>query len=237
MTSARNLPSWEESFPLGPVLAERFGLEVTLGNDVGTAILAESEIGAGRPYDSLLGVWWGTGTGGGVVLGGELWRGRGGAGEIGHVVVKRGGARCPCGRRGCMEAYAGRLAMERRARALVEEGERTKLFKLMDKHGRPRLTSGIWARALEQEDPMAVQLVDRAIEALGAGVASAVNLLDVEAVILGGGMGERLGEPYHDRLLAAMHPHLFRDDTPPALRVTELPGVGGGLGAAMLVSG
>ena len=69
---------------------------------------AEALLGAGRPYPSLLGVFWGTGVGGGIVLDGRPWIGRGAAGEIGHVVVKRDGARCTCGRRGCMEAYAGR---------------------------------------------------------------------------------------------------------------------------------
>ena len=69
---------------------------------------AEFELGAGKPYDSLLGVFWGTGVGGGLILDGKPWLGRGGAGEIGHMVIKRDGARCPCGRRGCMEAYAGR---------------------------------------------------------------------------------------------------------------------------------
>ena len=93
-----------------------------VGNDVQVATDAEFKLGAGKPYKSLLGVFWGTGVGGGLVLNGRDWIGRGGAGEIGHVVVKVGGARCPCGRRGCMEAYAGRAAMEARARRRVEEG-------------------------------------------------------------------------------------------------------------------
>src|SRR4029078_8453024 len=96
------------------------------------------------------------------------WRGRGAAGEIGHMVVKRGGAKCPCGNRGCMEAYAGRSAMETEARRRVEHGEKTELFKLLEKHEKPRLTSGIWQRALEHEDKMATELIDRAVKALGA---------------------------------------------------------------------
>ena len=85
------------------------------------------------------------------------------------MVVKRGGAKCPCGRKGCMEAYAGRSAMEAEARAPVEEGDKTDLFKLMEKHEHPRLTSGIWERALEHGDHLAEKLIDRAIEALGTG--------------------------------------------------------------------
>ena len=127
-----------------------------LGNDVQVATDAEFQLGAARDFDSVLGVFWGTGVGGGLVLDGKPWVGRGSAGEIGHVVVRRDGARCPCGRRGCMEAYAGRAAMEARARRLQPEGEHTALFDIMRKRGRERLTSGVWARALRAEDPMAV---------------------------------------------------------------------------------
>ena len=156
---------------------------------------AEFEIGAAREFDSLLGVFWGTGVGGGIILDGKPWLGRNTAGEIGHMVVKHDGARCPCGRRGCMEAYAGRGAMEARARRRVEKGEKTHLFKIMEERGRDRLSSGIWERALERDDKMAQELLDEAVEALGDGVASAVNLLDPEAVVIGGGLGIRLGEP------------------------------------------
>ena len=112
---------------------------------------AEYALGAGRRSKSLLGVWWGTGVGGGLVLNGEPWEGRGAAGELGHVVVKLDGAQCTCGRRGCMEAYAGRGAMELRARREHKRGRKTDLFKIMEKRGRTRLTSGVWARALEHE--------------------------------------------------------------------------------------
>ncbi|NLT05662.1 MAG: ROK family protein [Solirubrobacterales bacterium] len=235
VSQARNLPGWEGSFPLGPRVGELAGVgRVAVGNDVDVATAAEARLGAGRGHDSLLGVFWGTGVGGGIVLGGRPWSGRGAAGEIGHVVVKLGGRRCPCGRRGCMEAYAGRAAMEHRARKLVEEGHHTKLFHLMDKHGRDRLTSGIWSRALEHDDRMARELLDEAVEALGAGIASAANLLDVDVLILGGGLGLRLGEPFRARIEAAMAPHLFSDDDPPALVLAQLGDLGGAVGAALL---
>jgi glucokinase len=235
VTSAGNLPGWSGTFPIGDALGTELGVPVRLGNDVDVATLAEFELGAGRPYQSLLGVFWGTGVGGGVVLEGRLWHGRGAAGEIGHMVVKIDGAQCPCGRRGCMEAYAGRGAMEARARKLVADGQKTSLFKIMQKRGRQRLTSGVLARALADGDAVATSLIDRAVEALGAGVASAVNLLDVEAVIVGGGLGLRLGQPYTDRIGQAMLPHLFSDGRPPALHVAALGDLGGATGAAMLV--
>jgi glucokinase len=234
VSGARNLPGWEGSFPLAAKLKEALGTEVRVGNDVQVATEAEFHLGAGREFQSLIGVFWGTGVGGGLVLGGQPWLGRGAAGEIGHMVVKRGGAKCPCGRKGCMEAYAGRSAMEAEARRQHEEGIKTDLFKLMEKHEKPRLTSGIWERAIDHGDHLATKLIDRAIEALGTGVASAVNLLDPEAVILGGGLGVRFGERYMEALTKEMGKHLFLDEKPPAVRVVTLGDLGGAIGASLL---
>ena len=235
VSSARNLPNWEGSFELGPSLTEALGAPVKIDNDVNVATEAELVLGAGKPYRSMLGVFWGTGVGGGIVLRGKPWLGRGAAGEIGHVCVVIDGARCPCGRRGCVEAYAGRKALEERARHRQEKGHKTDLFEIMEKRGRDRLTSGIWARALEHDDKLAHKLLDEAVEALGAGVASCLNVLDVEAVILGGGLGLRLGEPYRERIEKAMMPHLFSSENPPPLLMAELGDLGGAIGAALLI--
>jgi glucokinase len=232
---ARNLPDWDAPFPLARRLADELGTGVVLENDVQAAVDAEVALGAGRGYGSVLGVFWGTGVGGGIVLDGVRWLGRGAAGEIGHMVVKQGGARCGCGRRGCVEAYAGRAALEARARRAVQKGERTDLFRLMEKAGRTRLTSGVWARALAHGDPLATRLIDRAVEALGVGIASAVNLLDVEAVVIGGGLGTRLGDPYVLRISRAMLPHLFVSERPPDVRLAALGDLGGAIGAALAV--
>jgi glucokinase len=235
VTQARNLPAWEGSFPLGPTLSRALGVQVRLGNDVQVATAAEFKLGAGRLYDSLLGVFWGTGVGGALILDRRPWRGRGGAGEIGHMVVEINGARCTCGRKGCVEAYAGRGAMERHVHKLVEKGSKTKLFDLMRERGRTRLTSGVWARALEHRDKMAQQMIDRAVEALAAGIASAQNLIDVEGVIIGGGLGVRLGHPYAKLIAGAMQPHLFHDSRPPHVHVAALGDLGGAVGAALLL--
>jgi glucokinase len=236
VAQARNLPNWLAPFPLAARLSEDLGTPVFLGNDVNVATAAEFELGAGRPYRSVLGVFWGTGVGGGIVLDGKPWEGRGSAAEIGHVVVKLGGARCGCGRRGCMEAYAGRAMMEARARKAHDDGQKTDLFKIMRERGRDRLTSGVWSRALDRGDPLAHELIERAVEALGAGVASVCNVLDVEAVIIGGGLGTRLGGPYAHRIREAMLPHLFIDDRPPAVHLAALGDLGGAVGAALLVA-
>jgi glucokinase len=232
---AGNLPDWDKPFELGKALTDALGMRVALGNDVGVATEAEFRLGAGKPYDSLIGVFWGTGVGGGLILDGKQWLGRGGAGEIGHVVVKEDGARCPCGRQGCMEAYAGRGAMEAKARSEHDDGRKTDLFKLMKKHGRERLTSGIWQRALDADDKLAHELIDRAVEAIGTAVASVINVLDVEAVIIGGGLGVRFGEPYAKKIEKRARKNLFNDSRPPDFRVASLGDFGGAIGAALLV--
>ena len=226
VSTARNLPDWEGSFPLAAALEKDLGTKVRIGNDVQVATEAEYHLGAGQGLDSLIGVFWGTGVGGGLILGGKPWLGRGAAGEIGHMVIKRGGAKCPCGRRGCMEAYAGRAAMEAEARRRQEDGEKTDLFKLMEKHDKPRLTSSIWDRAIDNGDKLAIELIDRAIEALGTGIASAINLLDPEAIIIGGGLGLRFGERYMDALLEEMRKHVFFE-TMPDVKMAALGDLGG----------
>ena len=236
VTSARNLPDWEGSYALGEKLGAAFGVPIGLANDVTVATNAEFELGAGKPYNSLLGVFWGTGVGGGIVLDGQVWDGRGGAGEIGHMVVKSDGRTCPCGRTGCMEAYAGRGAMEVRAREKADEGEKTVLFEIMEERGKPRLSSGIWARALERDDKLAHHLVDRAVDAIGVAVASSLNLLDVEAVVIGGGLGIRLGDPYVEKIREAIMPHLFADHRPPEVLLASLGDLGGAVGATLLAA-
>jgi glucokinase len=236
VTSAKNLSDWGGTFNLREALESALGAPVSLGNDVDLAVDAEFEVGAAKAYQSLLGVFWGTGVGGGIILDGKPWNGRATAGEIGHMVVRINGALCGCGRRGCMEAYAGRGAMEARARRRVEKGEKTQLFKIMEERGRDRLSSGIWERALERGDKMAQELLDEAVEALGNGVASAVNLLDPEAVVIGGGLGIRLGEPWVKKIRKAMQPHLYKDDDPPAVLLAELGDLGGAHGGALLAA-
>jgi glucokinase len=235
VSDARNLPGWMGPFPLGERLSADFGVPVRVGNDVQVAVQGEFELGAAKEFNTILGVWWGTGVGGGLILDGKPWLGRGAAAEIGHVVVKMGGARCTCGRKGCMEAYAGRMAMEIKARKEVQQGAKTDLFKIMEERGRDRLTSGVWERALKHGDDLATRLMDRAVKALGAGVASCVNVIDPEAVIIGGGLGVRMGERYVRRIAARMHPHLFADDRPPEIRLAGLGDLGGAIGAALLV--
>jgi glucokinase len=213
------------------------GVPVHLENDAHVATLGEWRRGAGRPYRHLLGVWVGTGVGGGLVLDGEMHRGLGAAAEIGHMVVKPGGRLCSDDRRGHLEAYAGRGRMEARARRLVEEGQKTVLFDLMKKKGRARLSSGVIVEAIDRGDRMAQGLVDDAVWALGVALASAQNLLALEAIIVGGGLGDRLGEPFVRRVEEEMRPQLFAPEHAPAMLTTAFGDLSGAVGAAVLAGG
>ena len=192
-------------------------MPVHVDNDVSVATMGELERGAGRPFSSMLGVFVGTGVGGGIVIDRRVWHGRGAAAEIGHMIVKPDGRRCGCGGHGHLESYAGRASMQAKAERLVADGEHTDLFHLMEKHGRDRMTSGIIERALEHGDAMTKRLMEQAVWALGIALASAQNLLDVEAVIIGGGLAERFGRALGRRdrrpdAAAPLHPR------PPARR-------------------
>jgi len=236
VSGAGNLPGWDGRFQLGMALREAIGTPVSVSNDVQVGTNAEFQLGAGAGFNSLLGVFWGTGVGGGIILDGKPWKGRGRAGEIGHMVVRRGGAKGLNGLVGTVEAYAGRKAMEAKAIRDMKKGRESDLFKIMEKHGKTHLTSAIWAHARDQGDELAIELLNRAVKALSAGIASAVNLLDIEAVVIGGGLGVRFSDSLVPEIIDGMNAHLLNADNPPAVRVAGLGDEGGVIGASLLVS-
>ncbi len=232
---AANVPGFYERFSLADLLEQKVSRPIRVANDVTAAALAEQRLGAARGTADVLAVFVGTGVGGGIVLDGEPFEGgAGGAGEFGHMVVRQGGAVCPCGRRGCIEAYAGRRAMTLAAERAVAEGASTVLFEVKDEKDKARATSGVFKSALDRGDLLVADLIDDAVAVLGAGIASAVNLLDVDMVVLGGGLADKLGERFRMRVDAAMRPHLFLQ--PPRVRMVaaELGDEGGAVGAALL---
>lgn len=233
-----NIRGWTATFPLRDELERVLGVPAAVDNDVRAALIGEHRLGAAQPFRDVLAVWFGTGVGGALLLDGVVRTGRLGAcGEIGHACAVPGGRRCACGRRGCLEAYAGRASMERRARERVDKGDKTNLFVLMKKAGRTRLTSGVIARALDQGDRLANELINDAVRAAGPVVASAVNVLDVDAVLIGGGLGTRLGQPFARRVQRSMQPHLLHDgrEGVPVLGA-GLGDLSGALGAVVLAS-
>ena len=229
---APNLPGWDRPVPLADLLRAALpGTQVRVDNDVNVATLAEHRHGAGVDHPDVLGVFVGTGVGGGLVLHGKVRQGRSGlAGEIGHVVVRPDGRECGCGLHGHLEAYAGRGAMEAEARRRHAAGEETRLVALA---GEGRMKSGVFAKALDAGDAVAVSLLDEAVEALGIGIAGAVMLLDIELVVIGGGVTEKLGDTFVGRIEEAVRSRLFAS-SPVRLLPAVLGDHAGVVGAAAL---
>ena len=169
-----NIPAWRSGFPLRDRLAERYGVPVRLHNDAICVAAAEHWLG-GWGVDDLLGMVVATGVGSGLVLGGRLVDGAtGNAGHIGHVVVDPDGPPCSCGGRGCLEAVARGPAIVAWARA----------------RGSKAADGVALGRLAAQGDPLALQAFARAGNALGVGIASAVQLLDVRVVAVSGGISQ-----------------------------------------------
>jgi glucokinase len=171
---------------------------VFIENDVRAAALSEHKLGAGRGYESMLAVFVGSGVGGGIVVDGRLYHGaHGGAGEIGHMVVRAGGPRCGCGQAGCLEAMAARDAVTRYVTREVKRGHHTVLSEIL--HGNLlALTSRDLARAISQSDPVAIRAARRSARYVGLAIGGVVNLLDPAVVVIGGGIAEALGQRYVD---------------------------------------
>jgi glucokinase len=196
-----NLAGWDDSFDLVGLIEDHFGVPVALGNDANVGLLGEWLAGAATGVDDVLGVWMGTGIGGGLILDGRPFLGsRGSAGEIGHVITHHGGALCTCGRRGCIEAYAGRRSLSGIVTSMVDAGRHTSLFDIQRDENKPKLTSKVWARALDEGDELARELFDVAIEVVAGGIGSVINVIDVELVVIGGGIAEKLGQDLADRI-------------------------------------
>jgi glucokinase len=230
-----NLPNWPAHVDLGPRLSSVLGIPVEVGNDASVGALAEWVAGAGRGSRFMLGVWLGTGVGGGLILDGRPYTGAsGGAGEFGHMVVHHGGARCGCGRRGCIEAYAGRAAMERSAAMAVAGGRDSELFAIRDEKGKDRITSTVWAKALDVGDDLAIELINEATDAVAIGVASVVNLLDLDRVVLGGGIAEKLGQDLADRVAKTAKRWILVPSDDLEVVVAELGDASGIVGAAAM---
>ncbi len=223
--------------PLGEKLKNLLRVPVFVENDVNVGVAGEHALGAGRGANDLVGVFVGTGIGGGIIFGGELYQGmRGAAAEVGHMIVQVDGPRCGCGNHGCIEALASRTAMERDVRSAIRGREKSCVLKLMEERGKDRMTSNIIQRALKKNDPVMRKVMKRAQHFLGLAVANVVNLLDPECVVIGGGIAERLGEDFVGPIRKVAYENFLRRHD--AERVKILAGAlgdnAGPLGAVVL---
>ena len=193
-----NIKGWTEPIEVGTVLTKALGKPVVVGNDVDLGALAEHRLGAGRGVDDMLALFVGTGVGGGLVLDGALVTGtRGLVGEIGHVTVVPGGRPCGCGGLGHLEAYAGRAGIDREARRLAAEGRGNLL---VDQAGSGLVKSRHITKALDDGDEVALQLMAEAVDALALVIGNQASFLDLRRVVLGGGVVDKLGQSFVDKI-------------------------------------
>lgn len=193
-----NIRGWDRPVAVAAELTERLDKPVIVANDVNCGVVAEHRLGAGRGHSDLLAVFVGTGVGGGLVVNGALAAGeRGMAGEIGHVTVEPGGRQCGCGGFGHMEAYAGRAGIDAEVRRRAAKGSSELLLELA---GGGPIKSRHLARGLEDGDPSTIELLGQATDALAQVIGNAATLLDLPMVILGGGVVDKLGEPFLDQI-------------------------------------
>lgn len=230
-----NLPNWTADFEFGKTLEKELGVPVALGNDVNCGLLGEWLDGAAKGFANVLGVWWGTGVGGALILDGRPYNGsRGAAGEIGHLLVHHDGALCSCGRRGCVEAYAGRRMMAATARAMQAAGRETALFEIQDEEDKERPTSKVWEEALKNGDSVAAEIFAEGVDALGLGIGSVLNVLDLECVVIGGGFGERMGKDIAKRVAKTAGARIMAPNPDLKFVPAKLGDDGGIIGAAAL---
>ena len=223
--NAPNVPV-QNGLDIGRELGRRTGLPCFAENDANAAALAEAWMGAGRGAARLLFVTLGTGVGGAFVFDGRIWGGKSGyAGEIGHLQADPRGLPCGCGSWGCVETIAGVPGWERRARKALAGRESL----LSDA---PLLDPATVVGAARDGDPLALDIVDEAAAAVAMGVASALNLLNLDRVVIGGGVA-RAGEFLLGRIVEQARrrtfPHVFADTD---FRLVELGSDAGVVGAA-----
>jgi glucokinase len=181
-----HLPGWID-IPITSLAEAEFGVPAVLANDASTAALAEFRHGAGKGLNTVMYLTISTGVGGGMVIDGQLYRGAAGnGGELGHITVKPGGRACSCGRRGCLEAYCSGNSIGRRGReaqaAAAAAGVETRLA------GLGNVTAADVAHAAAAGDSVAQAVWDETTDLLGQAVTDLVNVLEPDAVILGGGV-------------------------------------------------
>jgi len=230
-----NLPGWNK-VPLAPRLSQALGVPVYLENDVNLGTIGEHALGAGRGTRDMVGIFVGTGVGGGLILEGKLRSGfRHAAGEVGHMVLMAGGPVCGCGQRGCLEALASRTAIERDIQIGLAAGRKSLVPKLTGQ-GTGRITSGVLAKAMRKGDPLVTEIMLRVQWYLGLLTANLVNLIDPEMVVLGGGVIEALGDEFLKPIRATARQHFIQQTDANKVRIVaaELGDHAGVLGAAVL---
>ncbi len=203
-----------KNFPLAKILSKKLDLPVTLENDVNVGAWGEYRAGASQKFDSSLAVFIGTGIGGGLIFDKQIFHGHHmTAGEIGHTIHDPHGI---TGRR-TAEHLASRTNIVQHLTHLIQAGNPSVISDLVEGDLK-KIRSKVLAKAFEQKDPLTLAVIQHAAEVLGVRIGSAVTLLSLPCVVIGGGLAEAIGQPLVDMIRASFDPNVF----PPYLQKTKL---------------
>ncbi|QWU99864.1 ROK family protein [Francisella salimarina] len=184
---------------------------VYIENDVNVGVIGEWKYGVGKGHENIVGIFAGTGIGGGLVINNQFLYGvTGGAGAVGHVTINTEGTYCQsCGSQGCVETYAGKVGMENRILNLHKKGIKSLLIDLvLENNG--KLKGSHLKKALAAKDPVAEDIVNLAMTNLGIAVANYINLLNPSIVLFGGGVMEAIGSEYLDAIYYSCSKYAFK---------------------------
>jgi glucokinase len=197
--------------PLAVTLHELLGLPVYAENDCNVGTYGEFALRGGRSAGTLVGLFMGTGLGGGIVMDGRLVTGGSSmAAEVGHMTVVVDGRPCGCGKRGCLEAYASKTGMAYAFKeAILLERRASLLAELIEEPGMDNVRSALLRRCWDEKDVVVREVVGEAARFLGVGVANLITLLGPETVVLGGGVLDALGKQLLPLVLESARMHTF----------------------------
>jgi len=165
-------------------LKKRIKIPIIIENDANLVAVGEWKYGGGKGMDDVVVITLGTGVGGGLILGGQLYKGKGFAGEVGHIIIDKNGPRCGCGSYGCLESFVGNKAIVKRATEGIRKGRKTNLKKYQ------KLTPKIIVEEAERGDEYAWEVIKETAKYIGIGIRTIVNVLSPECIIIGGGIAK-----------------------------------------------
>ena len=215
------------------ILLKEFNTPVFVGNDVEIAAMGEMKFGAGKDCDDFVCIFVGTGVGSAIIKEGKIITGATGtAGEIGHMIVDLNGRQCACGGHGCLEAYASRSAIEKRIEGALKKGRKSCILEYLETG--KSITSSMIRKSIEREDELVLQCVTEASEYLSGGIASIINFINPEMVVLGGGLIEAVDYFYQKTIKKARAKSLPVPAEKIYFKKAELGDFSGVVGAAFL---
>jgi glucokinase len=237
-----NLSRSVVNLPMADLLKKKYGVKAVLRNDVQIAAIGEARFGAGQGIDDFICIFVGTGIGGAIVRQGKLISGHSGnAGEIGHTTVDAHGRICGCGGRGHLEAYASRTAITKLILGELRRGRTsivTDLIKDLDPtHEQAAIRSGVLKKAVQKKDKVVIEAITEAGQYLGLGLASMVNFVNPQRIILGGGVIESVDLLFKQAELWTRHESLTKAGEDVEIVRSKLGDYSGVIGAAMIAAG